>query len=150
MIENYYQYSDKLASGAQPTEADLSKLKEEGFEVIFNISTSSAKNALSNESAIIEKLGMFYVNFPVDCSDLQPIHYLTFEGIMNGIKDKKVFVHCGANIKSSNLIHMWDVLSNNKDEEQSLETLFEIQNPEEKWFEYFKRMGMKGLNKIAA
>lgn len=145
MIGNYYQYSEKLASGAQPSEEDIAELKKDGFEVVFNISTPSAKNALANEAAIVEKQGMHYVHFPVDCSDLQSIHYKTFEGIMNGIVDKKVFVHCGANIKSSNLIHMYDVLENGKNEKESVKTLYNIQQPEEKWFKYFESMGMKGL-----
>lgn len=141
----YYQYSDTLASGAQPTEEEIAELKKDGFEVVFNISTPSAKNALPNEATRVEKKGMFYIHFPVDCTNLQPIHYDTFKGIMEGIKDKKVFVHCGGNIKSSNLIHMYDVLVNNKDEAESLNTLLEIQQPEDKWVDYFKQMGMKGL-----
>ena len=145
MIGNFYQYSENLASGAQPTEEEIAELKKDGFEVVYNISTSSAKNALPNEAARVEKEGMYYIHFPVDCTNLQPIHYETFEGIMNGVKNKKVFVHCGGNIKSSNLIHMYDVLGNEKDEAESLTTLREIQQPEDKWFVYFKQMGMKGI-----
>ena len=32
-----------------------------------------------------------------------------------------------------------------KDEAESLTTLCEIQEPEDKWFAYFKQMGMKGV-----
>jgi len=145
-IGNYYQYSPLLSSGAQPSEAEIALLKADGFEAIFNISPSSARNALQNEAAIVERSGMDYAHFPVDCSNLRPIHFQTFKGIMNGLKDKKLFVHCGGNIKSSNLLHMYDVLENNVDETESLKTLKKIQNPEDKWFVYFKKMGMKGVN----
>jgi protein tyrosine phosphatase (PTP) superfamily phosphohydrolase (DUF442 family) len=138
-IGNYFQYSPLLSSGAQPTEAEIALLKADGFEAIFNISPSSARNALQNEAAIIERSGMDYAHFPVDCSNLRPVHYQTFKGIMNGLKDKKLFVHCGGNIKSSNLLHMYDVLENNVDEKESLKTLKKIQNPEAKWFLYFKK-----------
>ena len=144
MIPNYYQYSERLASGAQPTADEIAELKNKSFEVVFNISTPSAKNALSDEAALAEKAGMYYIHFPVDCTELQPVHYNTFAGIMNGIREKKVFVHCGGNIKSSNLIHMYDVLVNQQDEKTSLQTLYKIQQPEEKWFDYFKLMGMEG------
>lgn len=144
-ISNYYQYNSTLASGAQPSESDFALLKNDGYEVIFNISQTSARNALHNEASLIEKADMHYVHFPVDCSNLQPIHYMAFSGIMNGLRDKKVFVHCGGNIKSSNLIHMYDVLENQVDERESLKTLKKIQNPEEKWFEYFKSFGMEGV-----
>jgi len=145
-IGNYFQYSPLLSSGAQPTEAEIALLKADGFEAIFNISPSSARNALQNEAAIIERSGMDYAHFPVDCSNLRPVHYQTFKGIMNGLKDKKLFVHCGGNIKSSNLLHMYDVLENNVDETESLKTLKKIQNTEAKWFLYFKKMGMKGVS----
>ncbi len=144
-ITNFYQYSKNLAAGAQPTVDDFIELKNEGFDVIFNISPYTTRNAIHNEAEIIEKLGLYYVHFPVDCSNLKPLHYKTFEGIMNGLRGKKVFVHCGGNIKSSNLIHIYDVLVNGKDEKESLQTLYKIQNSEEKWFEYFKLLGMKGV-----
>lgn len=144
-IGNYFQYSDILSAGAQPAADQILDLMTDGYEVIVNISPSSARNALANEASLVERTGMYYAFFPVDCGNLQPIHYLTFAGIMNGIKDKKAFVHCGGNIKSSNLLHMWDVLANGKDERESLQTLYKIQRPEAKWFEYFKLMGMQGL-----
>lgn len=144
-IYNYFQYTENLSAGAQPTAEQLLDLMNDGYEAVVNISPASARNALTNEAALVERMGMYYAFFPVDCGNLQPIHYQTFAGIMNGVKDKKVFVHCGGNIKSSNLLHMWEVLANGKDEQESLQTLYKIQNPEPKWFEYFKLMGMKGL-----
>lgn len=144
-IGNFFEYSSKLSSGAQPTPEQIGHLKNEGVEVVVNISPSSARNALQNEAMLVELSQMDYIHFPVDCSNLRPTHYNLFKGIMNGIKDKKVFVHCGGNIKSSNLLHMYDVLENKIDEQTSLETLKKIQSPEEKWFTYFRSMGMKGL-----
>lgn len=144
-IANFYQYSSNLAAGAQPIVDQFIDLKNDDFEVIINISPVSAGNSMHNEADVVEKLGLDYIHFPVDCSNLRPIHYKTFEGIMNGVSKKKVFVHCGGNIKSSNLIHMYDVLANGMDETSSLSTLLKIQRPENKWFEYFKQMGLEGI-----
>ena len=144
-IQNYYQYNNLLSSGAQPLEEQIKALKDLGFEVIVNISPSSARNALHEESLFVEQRQMDYIHVPVDCSNLRTIHYSTFKGIMNGLEGKKVFVHCGGNIKSSNLIHMYHVLEKGTDETESLKTLKKIQNPEDKWFKYFKSMGMQGL-----
>lgn len=141
-IENFFQYTNKLAAGAQPSIDDIIDLKNEGYEVIINISPSSTRNALKNEAEITEKTGLYYVHFPIDCSNLKTLHYKTFEGILNGFKGKKVFIHCGANIKSSNLIHMYQVLVEKIDEAESLKTLYQIQQPEEKWFNYFRVFGL--------
>ena len=147
-ISNFHEYSPSLWSGAQPSETDLQTLSGSNVQVIVNISPASAKNALTNEAAIVEKLGMDYIHFPVDCSNLRPIHYKTFSGIMHSVADKRIFVHCGGNIKTSNLIHMYDVLENGTDERESLATLLSIQQPEQKWFTYFQTMGMKGIQTI--
>jgi len=144
-IVNYHKYNEKLAAGGQPTAEQLEALKNEGYEVIVNISTPSARNFLHREHSEVENLGMYYVHFPVDCSALDPVHYSTFSGIMKGISGRKVFVHCGGNIKSSNLIHMYHVLEEGMDERISFETLLKIQEPEEKWNNYFKMMGMRGV-----
>ena len=144
-IANYFKYNDLLSSGAQPSTEQIEALKAAGFEAIVNISPVSARNALKEEAPVVEKLQMDYVHFPVDCSNLRAVHYKTFSGIMTGLEGKKVFVHCGGNIKSSNLLHMYHVLEKGIDEAVSLKTLKQIQNPEEKWFRYFKSFGMKGM-----
>ena len=149
-IGRFHQYEKNLAAGAQPNPEQLEALHDEGFEVVFNISPASTRNALPGEAGLVEGLGMDYVHFPVDCSDLRPLHYLTFRGILDGLGGKKVFVHCGGNIKSSNLIHMYNVLEKGVPEEESLAILMSIQDPEPKWFDYFKQMGMRGLSALAA
>lgn len=145
-IYNYYQYSDTLAAGGQPTPEQLEALKKEGFQVVFSISPASTRNYLQTEAAIAESLGMEFVHYPVDCSNLKDSHYKVFSKILEGIADKKVFVHCGGNIKSSSLIHMYKVLEMGVNEEDSLQELKTIHKPEQKWFEYFKKQGMQGLS----
>lgn len=147
-ISNYYEYSDKLAAGGQPTEEQFSELHKAGFEAVINISPVSARNALTNEHQVVEGLKMDYVHFPIDCSNLQKLHYTTIRSLFNSLEGKKTFIHCGANIKTSNFIHMYSVLEKKVEESTSLKTLLTIQQPEEKWFAYFQKMGMKGLKNI--
>ena len=40
---------------------------------------------------------------------------------------------------------MYHVLSNGMDEAESLGTLLKIHQPEEKWYDYFRLMGMEGV-----
>jgi protein tyrosine phosphatase (PTP) superfamily phosphohydrolase (DUF442 family) len=144
-INAFYQYSEKLAAGGQPSPENLQQLKNAGFDVIINISPASAKNALHDEHRLVENLKMDYIHFPVDCSNLRDIHYLTIRALLNSMEGQKVFMHCGGNIKTSNLIHMYNVLEKKMDEKESLQTLLKIQKPEAKWFSYFKKMGMQGI-----
>lgn len=145
-IPNYFQYNEFQASGAQPLPEQFLALKENGFEAVVNLSPPSTRNALKEEASLVEQSGMDYIHFPVDCSNLRPFHYSLFKEIMQGLEGRKVFVHCGGNIKSSNLLHMYHVLEQKRDERESLETLKKIQTPENKWFVYFKQQGMQGIN----
>lgn len=144
-IMNYLIYNDKLAAGAQPTPEQIQELKDNGFEAIVSISPVSTRNYLPIEAELVEGLDMDFVHFPIDCSNLREVHYTAFKGIIKGLENKKTFVHCGGNIKSSNLIHMYDVLENGKDELESAATLQKIQQPESKWLSFFKSAGMKGI-----
>jgi len=142
---NFHRYDDRLASAAQPTAEELGQLRDEGFEAVVNLSPASTRNALGNEAALVEGLGMDYVHFPVDCSNLRPLHYRSFRGILRGLEGRKVLVHCGGNIKSSNLVFMYQVLELGIPADQALAELKTIQDPEQKWFAYFEGMGiMKG------
>jgi protein tyrosine phosphatase (PTP) superfamily phosphohydrolase (DUF442 family) len=147
-IPNFFKYSDTLSAGGQPTSEQFELLKESGVEVIINISPVSARNAHLGEHEIVEKLNMDYIHFPIDCSNLRSIHYLTIRSLLNAAEGKRVFMHCGANIKTSNLVHMYHVLEKGADEASSLQTLLRIQQPEAKWFAYFKKMGMQGYGAV--
>lgn len=142
-IINFHQYSNVLAAGGQPTEDQITDLKANGFTVLINISPQSAKNAVLNEALIAEKQGFVYVHFPIDCSNLQTYQYEMFRTILQQCKQEKTFVHCGGNIKTSNLLHMYAVLELKRDESESLKELYSIQTPEEKWFTYFAAFGLK-------
>jgi protein tyrosine phosphatase (PTP) superfamily phosphohydrolase (DUF442 family) len=144
-IPNFFTYSETLSAGGQPTHEQFEHLKESGVEVVINISPVSARNAYREEHETVEKLNMDYIHFPIDCSNLRDVHYFTIRALLNTAEGKKIFMHCGANIKTSNLVHMYHVLEKGEDEASSLRTLLRIQQPEAKWFAYFKKMGMLGL-----
>ena len=146
-INAYNKYTEKLSAGGQPTAKQIKQLKDSENDVIVNISPSSTRNALQDEHRLVENLKMDYIHFPIDCSNLREIHYLTISALLKSLEGKKVFMHCGGNIKTSNLIHMYNVLENKMDENESLQTLLKIQKPEEKWFHYFQKMGMQGIGK---
>lgn len=141
-LPRYFQYDESYATGAQPTAEGIRQLKEKGYTAIVNISPVSTPNYLADEGELTESLQMDYIHFPVDCTNLRDRHYKTFSSILHSLEGEKVFIHCGGNIKSSNLLHMYRVMEKEIDERESLEELLKIQDPETKWFDYFKRFGM--------
>lgn len=57
--------------------------------MVFSISPASTRNYLQTEATIAESLGMEFVHYPVDCSNLIDSHYKVFSKILEGIADKK-------------------------------------------------------------
>lgn len=141
-LPRYFKYDENYATGAQPTKEGIRQLKEQGFTAIVNISPVSTPNYMAEEGELAESLQLDYVHFPIDCSNLRDRHYKAFSSILQGLEGEKIFVHCGGNIKSSNLLHMYRVIEKKIDEKDSLEDLLKIQDPEAKWFNYFKSFGM--------
>jgi protein tyrosine phosphatase (PTP) superfamily phosphohydrolase (DUF442 family) len=48
-IPNYYTFSEKIATGAQPKPDAFKALKENGFDTVLNLSPESTPNFLLNE-----------------------------------------------------------------------------------------------------
>ncbi|MDA3956159.1 hypothetical protein [Oceanispirochaeta sp.] len=145
-IPRYFEVNETYATGAQPSIEGLELLKEKGFTAVLNLSPGSTPNYLPSEAEAVESLDMTYVHYPVDCSNLRSIHYNMFSGILKGFGKEKVFIHCGGNIKSSNLMHMYNVLEEKLDEKESYNQLLQIQQPEEKWHVYFRQFGLTGIS----
>ncbi|MBN2656104.1 MAG: hypothetical protein JXR86_03530 [Spirochaetales bacterium] len=143
-LPRFFKHDENFATGAQPGVEGIKALQREGYTAVVNISPESTPNFLPGEGGLVEGLGMDYVHFPVDCSNLRDRHYKMFSSILDGLEGEKVFIHCGGNIKSSNLLHMYRVIEKKVDEKESMEDLLKIQTPEQKWFDYFKRFGMAG------
>ena len=65
-IFNFYSYNEQLAAGGQPTEDQIKALKDNGYEAIVSISTSSTRNYLPTEPQVTEQLDLEYVHYPID------------------------------------------------------------------------------------
>ncbi len=148
-IPQYYVFNDRIGTGAQPAAEGIGLIREADYDAILNLSPVSTPNYLRQEADLSARAGLEYIHYPVDCTRLESSHYLGFSRIMEGLKDRKVFVHCGGNIKSSNLVHMYQVLEMGIDESVSHRQLREVQEPEEKWYDYFRSFGMQGIQQVS-
>lgn len=142
----YFQtVSPAIAAGAQPTPQDLQDLQKGGFTSIINISPANARNFLASESEIVTASGMKYHYLPIDCSNLQPEMYQDFEALLDHAllsPGAKVFIHCGMNVKSSGMLHIYRVRKLAQTKEQALEALKETPGHEPKWAKYWASWGI--------
>jgi uncharacterized protein (TIGR01244 family) len=99
-IFNFIRVSDSVATGGQPTQAQIEAACAEGFEVVVNLAPHDQENgALPDERSLVESLGMTYHHIPVDWTMPLKEDFTAFAETMDGLGDRKVLVHCAANFR---------------------------------------------------
>lgn len=141
MIANFQKVNEKVFTGAQPSVEDFKRLKSDNFDIVINLSPELTPNYLENEESIVKNLGMDYIYHPIDCSALKEEQYNKFESVLNEIVNKKLFIHCGGNVKSSGFYYIYQVKKEGVLKEEALRTIEELKVHDQKWYDYFKRMG---------
>lgn len=100
-IFNFVRITDRVTTAGQPTAEQLQAVRDTGVEAVVNLAPHDHKKALSDERAVVESLGMTYHHIPVNWKDPRLEDYTAFENAMNTIGDRKVLVHCAANLRVS-------------------------------------------------
>ena len=100
-IFNYLPINSHLSTSGQPTEKQLSSIKAAGYEVIINLAPNNAENSLRDEAAAVHELSMQYIHIPVNFFKPSERKFALFVKAMAQSKDKKVWLHCAANMRAS-------------------------------------------------
>lgn len=83
-----------ITTAGQPDEASLKVFADSGYVAIIDLRTEGEDRGL-DEPAVIEALGMDYINFPIGRDGITFENAKTLEGIMVRY-DQPVLVHCGS------------------------------------------------------
>ena len=100
-VINFFQITDTIGTGGQPSVSQLYDIAENGYNVVINLATHNSENAIENEGSIVASLGMTYIHIPVPFEAPTPEHLRKFFGFMNGLNEEKIFVHCAVNARVS-------------------------------------------------
>lgn len=144
-IPYFQNISAQISAGAQPTLADLADLQKAGFTAVLNLSPVSTRNYLPEEESAVRSLAMEYRHLPIDCSQLDKALYEGFENALQALLKRphaKVFLHCGMNIKSSGLLHIYRIRRLGQPVEQAEAALAETPGHEPKWRTFWASFGI--------
>ncbi len=141
MVKNFQKVNEIVSTGAQPSVEQFSELKSNNYEVVINLSPESTPNYLNNERDVVRDLELEYFHLPIDCTVLKEEQYDDFKRIMDNVRNKKTFIHCGGNIKSSGFYYIYQVKSEGMEKEEAIKPLKELNVHDQKWYDYFKKMG---------
>ena len=109
-IYNFLRCSERLATGGQPSEAELAYVAAAGYEVVVNLALSDSDYALANEAECVRRAGMQYVHIPVVWEQPRAEDLARFARAMDGLKTRRVFLHCAANMRVSSFLLLYRVL----------------------------------------
>ncbi len=100
-VINFFQITNAIGTGGQPSLSQLYDIAQNGYDVVINLATHNSENAIENEGSIVASLGMTYIHIPVPFEAPTPQHLRKFFGVMNGLSEEKIFVHCAVNARVS-------------------------------------------------
>ena len=118
-IYNYRKVPNLFETSGQPGKQQLKLLAKKGYEVVINLAPSSIiEGSVINEAEILEKEEVEYIHIPVDFFKPTEIDFKEFVSNLEKNKNKKIWVHCAANIRVSAFVYKYrrDVLKLPHDE----------------------------------
>jgi uncharacterized protein (TIGR01244 family) len=95
--------SDRISVGGQPSEADLDRLAERGFQAVINLRTDDEANlpiSPESERTYAESVGLSYRRLPITSAGLRPHQVEAFRAIARRLP-APIYVHCGAGQRAS-------------------------------------------------
>ena len=124
-VINFFQITDTIGTGGQPSVSQLYDIAQNGYDVVINLATHNSENAIENEGSIVASLGMTYIHIPVPFEAPTPEHLKKFFRFMNGLSEEKVFVHCAVNARVSAFVFKYLTMEKKMQAEKSSTPLLE-------------------------
>jgi uncharacterized protein (TIGR01244 family) len=127
-VRNFQQVSERLASSGQIGYDQVSLLREEGYDVVVNLAIADEERN-AREGFFVTREGMTYIHIPVDWNEPAMHDVELFFDVMEANADRKVYVHCFANMRASAFVYMYRTLVEGVPEEEARATMDEVWDP---------------------
>jgi protein tyrosine phosphatase (PTP) superfamily phosphohydrolase (DUF442 family) len=138
-IYNYRQVSAELATSGQPKEDQLAAISEAGYEVVINLGLhDDPRYSLPDETKTVNALRMEYVHIPVKFDAPTRADLLAFFDAMARNQDRKVWVHCGANMRVTAFVGLYRVLRQSWQAGPAFELMDSVWKPDKVWASFIK------------
>ena len=93
-ILNWRRVDERITLSGQPTEAQLTEIRDLGVTHVINLGPHHNKGALKDEAGTVKALGMTYVYIPVEFESPTDADFEAFCAAMARLPDTPVHVHC--------------------------------------------------------
>lgn len=139
-IRNFQVVSHRLSSAGQIGYEQIPLLQEDGYQVVVNLAPADEERN-GREGFLVAQSGLTYVHIPVDWARPLLSDVEMFFDVMRANEDRKVFVHCFANMRASAFVYMYRTLVDGVPEDEARGTMNEVWDPGElqQWAELIER-----------
>jgi len=140
-IFNFLSITDSISTSGQPTEAQLSSLAEEGYELIINLALhDDPRYSLKDETSYVKSLGMEYIHIPVQFDKPLKSDLLSFFNTILSHKNKKIHIHCAANMRVTAFLGLYFLIREGKSKEEAFKPMWQIWKPDSVWSSFIDAM----------
>lgn len=139
-IRNLLALGPRLATGGQPSEAQLAALAARGFDAVVNLGLLDPRYCLPDEAASCAALGLDYHHIPVDFRAPQPGDFERFRATLRRLDAERVFVHCAMNYRVSCFVALYGECELGWSREQTDAHVRSIWQPDAVWTRFLAQM----------
>lgn len=129
-VRNFQVVSESLASSGQIGYDQIPLLREQGYEVVVNLAVADEERN-GEEGFLVTQEGLTYVHIPVDWQEPQLSDLQLFFDIMEASGERKVYVHCFANMRASAFVYLYRSLVLGVPEAEARATMNDVWDPNE-------------------
>lgn len=127
-VRNFQQVSDRLASSGQIGYDQVPLLREAGYDVVVNLAVADEERN-AREGFFVTREGMTYIHIPVDWNEPSMSDVELFFDVMEANADRKIYVHCFANMRASAFVYMYRTLVEGVPEDEARATMNDVWDP---------------------
>ena len=131
--ENTIVVTPRLVTSAQPSRAFLETLHAQGFEVLVYLAPPTVPDFVPDEPLIVGRQGLVYVNIPVVWTSPTRQDFESLSRVLDAYKDRKVYVHCQANFRTSSLVFLYRVIRLKEDPNKAWDAVRGAWEPNPTW-----------------
>jgi len=135
-VKNWRRLNQNITLSGQPTEGQLSQIKESGVTHIINLGPHSNEGALKDEAGTVADLGMTYIYIPVDFENPANGDFYIFCDAMEQTKDKPIHVHCIYNARVTAFFYRYAKEGRGFSESETFTLMDGIWRPGGVWAEF--------------
>ncbi|HEY0207098.1 MAG TPA: protein tyrosine phosphatase family protein [Acetobacteraceae bacterium] len=138
-IHNWLRLDSRVTTSGQPTEAELSSLRDVGVRHVINLALHTHERALLDEAGSVHALGMAYAHIPVAFDHPTEADFARFCAALEATGNDAVHVHCIMNWRVSAFFYRYrrDVLC--MDEAAARADMTRLWEPDAVWAEFIRR-----------